>query len=99
MRAITGRPIKLLGTGEKTDALEVYHPDRLAGAHFGYGRCRIAGRKNRRRDDGSDVAEDMAKKFFNLAKRSVTTIWPKQNAANAQDGWCFRFYGNVARRS
>ncbi len=31
MRMITGKPIKLLGTGEKLDALEIFHPDRLAG--------------------------------------------------------------------
>ncbi len=31
MRMITGKPIKLLGTGEKLDALETFHPDRLAG--------------------------------------------------------------------
>ncbi|HEY1095936.1 MAG TPA: signal recognition particle protein [Alphaproteobacteria bacterium] len=31
MRMITGKPIKLLGVGEKLDALETYHPDRLAG--------------------------------------------------------------------
>ena len=31
MRAVTGRPIKFLGAGEKLDALEVFHPDRIAG--------------------------------------------------------------------
>ena len=31
MRAVTGRPIKLLGTGEKLDALEPFHPERVAG--------------------------------------------------------------------
>jgi len=31
MRAITGAPIKLLGTGEKLDALEDFHPRRIAG--------------------------------------------------------------------
>jgi signal recognition particle subunit SRP54 len=31
IRETTGVPIKFLGTGEKTDALEVFHPDRLAG--------------------------------------------------------------------
>lgn len=31
MRMTTGRPIKFIGTGEKTDALEVFHPSRLAG--------------------------------------------------------------------
>ena len=30
MRAVTGCPIKLLGTGEKLDALEAFHPDRIA---------------------------------------------------------------------
>ncbi|MGE3623959.1 MAG: signal recognition particle protein, partial [Bdellovibrionales bacterium] len=37
MRAVTGRPIKFLGTGEKTEALEVYHPDRLASRILGMG--------------------------------------------------------------
>jgi len=37
MRAITGCPIKLLGTGEKLDALEPFHPDRLAGRILGMG--------------------------------------------------------------
>jgi len=37
MRAVTGKPIKFLGTGEKTDALEVYHPDRLANRILGMG--------------------------------------------------------------
>lgn len=30
LRAVTGQPIKFFGTGEKTEALEVFHPDRLA---------------------------------------------------------------------
>lgn len=37
MRAITGVPIKYLGTGEKTDALEIFHPDRLASRILGMG--------------------------------------------------------------
>ncbi|MEA1650095.1 signal recognition particle protein [Nitrospirillum sp. BR 11164] len=37
MRQITGRPIKLLGTGEKIDALEAFHPDRIAGRILGMG--------------------------------------------------------------
>jgi signal recognition particle subunit SRP54 len=31
MRAVTGKPIKLLGTGEKWDAIEDFHPERIAG--------------------------------------------------------------------
>lgn len=37
MRSITGVPIKFLGTGEKTDALEPFHPDRLASRILGMG--------------------------------------------------------------
>lgn len=31
MRAVTGQPVKFFGSGEKLDAFEVYHPDRIAG--------------------------------------------------------------------
>jgi signal recognition particle subunit SRP54 len=34
---VTGIGVKFLGTGEKTDALEVFHPDRLAGRILGMG--------------------------------------------------------------
>ncbi len=37
MRAVTGRPIKLIGVGEKLDALEPFHPDRIAGRILGMG--------------------------------------------------------------
>src|SRR5476651_654238 len=37
MRAVTGKPIKLIGTGEKTDALEEFDPARIAGRILGMG--------------------------------------------------------------
>jgi signal recognition particle subunit SRP54 len=37
MRAVTGCPIKLMGTGEKMDALEAFHPDRVASRILGMG--------------------------------------------------------------
>ncbi|MDR3460735.1 MAG: signal recognition particle protein [Beijerinckiaceae bacterium] len=37
MRAVTGKPIKLLGTGEKMDALEDFHPARVANRILGMG--------------------------------------------------------------
>jgi signal recognition particle subunit SRP54 len=37
MRAVTGKPIKLIGTGEKLDALEEFYPDRIAGRILGMG--------------------------------------------------------------
>jgi signal recognition particle subunit SRP54 len=62
MRAVTGKPIKLLGTGEKPDALEAFHPDRIAGRILGMGDVvslveRAVETINR------DDAEDMARKF------------------------------------
>jgi signal recognition particle subunit SRP54 len=37
MRAITGAPIKLIGVGEKQDALEDFHPERVTGRILGMG--------------------------------------------------------------
>jgi len=37
MRAVTAKPIKLIGTGEKWDALEDFHPGRIAGRILGMG--------------------------------------------------------------
>ncbi|BCN92816.1 signal recognition particle protein [Thiomicrorhabdus immobilis] len=37
IREITGKPIKFIGAGEKTDALEPFHPDRMAGRILGMG--------------------------------------------------------------
>jgi signal recognition particle subunit SRP54 len=37
MRAITGKPIVMIGTGEKVDALETFHPERIAGRILGMG--------------------------------------------------------------
>src|SRR3989441_5425963 len=37
VRSVTGRPIAFAGTGEKTDALEPFHPDRLASRILGMG--------------------------------------------------------------
>jgi signal recognition particle subunit SRP54 len=37
MRAITGKPVVFMGTGEKIDALEPFHPERIAGRILGMG--------------------------------------------------------------
>ena len=37
VRHVTGKPIKFLGIGEKTDALEAFHPDRIASRILGMG--------------------------------------------------------------
>ena len=37
VRHVTGKPIKYIGSGEKTDALEAFHPDRMASRILGMG--------------------------------------------------------------
>jgi signal recognition particle subunit SRP54 len=37
IKGVTGKPIKFVGTGEKLDALEVFHPDRMASRILGMG--------------------------------------------------------------
>jgi len=37
IKAVTGKPIKFIGIGEKLDALEVFHPDRMASRILGMG--------------------------------------------------------------
>lgn len=37
IKAVTNRPIKYIGTGEKLDALEIFHPDRVASRILGMG--------------------------------------------------------------
>lgn len=63
MRAVTGKPIKFLGVGEKTDALEAYHPDRLAGRILGMGDVVSLVEKAAATVDMKE-AESMAKKFM-----------------------------------
>src|SRR5271169_4156235 len=70
MRAVTGKPIKLIGTGEKTDALEDFHPSRIAGRILGMGDVvslveRAAA--NIDAEKAARVAEKMRKGQFDLA--------------------------------
>jgi signal recognition particle subunit SRP54 len=62
VRQVTGKPIRFLGVGEKTDALEVFHPDRMASRILGMGDVltlveEIEGKVNR------DKAEKLARKI------------------------------------
>ena len=47
VKAVTGKPIKLASVGEKLDALEWFHPDRMAGPHPRHGRRAHADRARR----------------------------------------------------
>src|SRR5437588_1082830 len=70
MRAVTGKPIKLIGTGEKTDALEDFHPSRIAGRILGMGDIVSLVEKaaaNIDAERAARVAEKMRRGAFDLA--------------------------------
>jgi len=70
MRAVTGKPIKLLGTGERIDALEDFHPRRLADRILGMGDIVSLVEKAAATIDAERaqrVAEKMRKGAFDLA--------------------------------
>jgi signal recognition particle subunit SRP54 len=69
MRQITGAPIKFSGSGEKIDALEEFHPERVAGRILGFGD--IVGLVERVSETvDQDEAEKLAKKMM----RGVFTL-------------------------
>ncbi len=69
MRAVTGKPIKLIGVGEKEDALEDFHPERIANRILGMGDIvSLVERasQNIEQEDALKMAEKMAKGKFDL---------------------------------
>ena len=70
MRAVTGKPIKLIGTGEKLDALEDFYPQRIADRILGMGDIISLVEKAATTIDAEKaarVAEKMRKGAFDLA--------------------------------
>ena len=69
MRAVTGKPIKLLGTSEKLDGLEDFHPDRIAGRILGMGDVVSlveSAAQNIDHEKARKIAERMRKGSFDL---------------------------------
>ncbi len=69
MRAVTGRPIKFVGTGEKLDALDPFHPERMASRILDMGDVvslveKVAETVDR--DEAERMARRMAKGRFDL---------------------------------
>ena len=71
VRQVTGRPIKFLGVGEKSDKLEVFHPDRIANRILGQGDMLSLIEETSRKvdqDKAAKLAEKLKKnKRFDLA--------------------------------
>ena len=69
MRAVTGKPIKLMGVGEKWDALEDFHPGRIASRILGMGDVVSLVEKAAQNIDiakATKIAEKMKKGSFDL---------------------------------
>jgi signal recognition particle subunit SRP54 len=69
IRSVTGKPIKLVGIGEKLDALETFHPDRMAQRILGMGDVLSLIEKAEAsidRDQAAEMAEQLRKDGFTL---------------------------------
>jgi signal recognition particle subunit SRP54 len=69
MRAVTGRPIKFVGMGEKMDAIEPFHPGRVAGRILGMGDVVSLVEKAAatvEKEDADKLAAKMAKGQFDM---------------------------------
>jgi signal recognition particle subunit SRP54 len=69
VKAVTGKPVKFIGVGEKLDALEEFHADRMAGRILGMGDIVTLVEKAQGQYDAEQAArlqEKMAKGKFNL---------------------------------
>ncbi|MBC2667378.1 signal recognition particle protein [Novosphingobium flavum] len=69
MRAVTGKPIKFAGTGEKMDAIEPFHPGRVAGRILGMGDIVSIVEKAAatiQAEDAEKLAQRMAKGQFDM---------------------------------
>jgi signal recognition particle subunit SRP54 len=69
VKAVTGKPIKFIGVGEKLDALEEFHPDRIAGRILGMGDVVSLVEKAQQTFDAKEAQqaqEKMAKGKFGL---------------------------------
>ena len=62
VRQVTGKPIKFIGTGEKTDALQAFHPERIASRILGMGDVLTLVEEVQRNVD-HDEAEKLARKI------------------------------------
>ena len=63
VRAVTGKPVKFVGMGEKLDAIEVFHPDRMASRILGMGDVLTLIEKAEQAVD-QKKAEEMAQKLM-----------------------------------
>ncbi len=91
IRTLTGKPIKFLGVGEKTAALEPFHPDRVASRMLGMGDVLSLVEEAERKVDRAKVEKLAGKLKTGAALRSGR--FPRSVAADDGHGWLVRADG------
>ncbi len=95
IRNVTGQPIKFIGVGEKYDAIEPFHPDRIVGRILGHGRHPLAHRKGRaaaRQEEAGGVRAQGA-----LRRRLLARGFPRSTAAGEEAGLAAVDHGHAAQ--
>ena len=93
VKAVTGRPVKFVGMGEKLDALEPFHPDRMASRILGMGDILSLIEK-------IQSTTDLAKlwKWKETAQRRIhARAVPGTNAAGQKNGLAGNYFGAYPR--
>lgn len=94
IKATTGKPIKFFGTGEKSDALEIFHPERIASRILGMGDVLSLIEKAEtafEEEKTKKLAERIAKKQFSLedyreSMAAMNNLGPLENIAGMVPG-------------
>ena len=100
IRSVTHCPIKLIGVGEKLDALEVFHPDRMSSRILGMGDVLSMIEKAQEAFD-VEQAQEIARKFkqntFTLEDFLVPAPAGEKNGFLRADTWHASGYGDAKR--
>ena len=97
IRNVTGQPIKFIGVGEKYDALEPFHPDRIVSRILGMGDILSLIEKAEQQID-KKKAEEMASRGARR-RRLLARRFPRSTAPGEQDGIDPEPDGHAAHRS
>ena len=96
IRQVTGQPIKFIGIGEKYDALEPFHPDRIVSRILGMGDILSLIEKAESQIDKKKASE-LASKMLQR-RRLFAGRFPRPVAAGSQDGIDAKSHGHAAQR-
>jgi signal recognition particle subunit SRP54 len=87
MRAVTGKPIKLIGTGEKMDALWRNSTPAHRRPHPRHGRHRLAGRKGGREPSTPKRPQEMAKPCMKSGKFDLNDLADQLGRCRSSAAW------------